>query len=1227
MRRLYSIFIFLLMAGISSAQQPAFRLHVQGSKAELTGDGDDYTTIVVTARDAEGEIIPTVNGKVMLRCSAGFLDESELQMVNGIAFTKYTAPIFGQPIKAAQRMVYFVVKFIRKFLSRFNGSTDMDSNQKLAGKIALETFKEGINPLTLIPKKDGANFTYFVSEMNGVKGKTKIEIKKATEGGNSSIVPGYYSGYDVTGSAPFELVIESGGKGQMTQNGIDPVGILFTSEKSAEINSAMQKMMGGGEWMNVYMGASERDMQYMEGYDIRKNGLPSIYLPMPNNGIFTYIPPILFEYQGRPKETSTAGNTNSAMQEEQQSKERVFVTIEQNELIGDGRTQTKAIFHYEDVNKVPVAGKNIKWEIPGEFKVISQQTVTDGSGNAVAVIQMPVLKATGEKRGDMWKQIIDNTSLFRIMVNFSTPKRQNESVYTDFSVYKTIEKNIRILKAGFETKPVKVLLPQLEDYTFESNIFAYIEMINSPSVPEKMDVNDVVVMVERKDFDEESFNKKFEYYFKKDRKFFITNMNSKGGGFIAITDAAGKFKLNVGNQGGRKIKVEPLEVKLSDLTGRRKGELGKTLSLFEDPEFVNKVIDGFYKIDKDLCLLNSDKAVMVEEKLHLIGMLMVNANTGDKLMKDTDDELIAQGWELMKTTAEYANKKWEITDKMYKKLKLDKVSDKLGEYGKKVKEKTGLDNIDKICDSLGKLGLHYENSFWKSALGKDDYKYGTKKIIQYFFAETVLPEGAKNSDKAKASATYYKLLGDLGGEVAGKIWEQLSEAISEALSTYVVPTRVKNTYEKGSKYVEETQKAVTDYVPDKIKGAIQSAYYSSMKADIIKFFGQPYESVHQVYPNLQPALRDRSTELRAYYGSIAAWRYNAEMLKAYIDLGIDLVVKSIVLIVDAYSGNWTDIPKHFKKLDEGKAAIGTAFTAGGFAMELYRLNNLWAEVISSFVYANKCISQGNMSTTATVTRGSYLFASAYAAVPGKIAPVGLSVPGEGQLKYSGSGLPLEGLNAVFANSAKLESWMEENMPAINRLAFTKPEAAAALFESVSKYRENSEQLAVLSIAVAADPKNAGLAAEFNKTASKTANNGKLLKETTGDAVKALNELPGDPKVNIVPGEKSVLDGSNKTMLIYIGAGFGGLVVVIVLIIVVHRRRRKSYATPARSNTPLPLPYSPTSQVVSSPLAPSPPPHPPSTIPHPPSPKFCPQCGAPFVAGKKFCGKCGYKIPS
>ncbi len=159
---LSTFLILLVLQGIS---QQSFRLHVQPGKPQLAGDGDDYTTLVITARDKEGEIITSINGKVAVRISSGFCDQLEVNMKSGVAMVKYTSPMFGTPIKASQRMVYFMFRFMQKFIARSAGSTDEGANRKLATEITLETFKEGLNPITLIPKKDGDNFAYIVCEI------------------------------------------------------------------------------------------------------------------------------------------------------------------------------------------------------------------------------------------------------------------------------------------------------------------------------------------------------------------------------------------------------------------------------------------------------------------------------------------------------------------------------------------------------------------------------------------------------------------------------------------------------------------------------------------------------------------------------------------------------------------------------------------------------------------------------------------------------------------------------------------------------------------------------------------------------------------------------------------------------------------------------------------------------------------------------------------------------
>jgi hypothetical protein len=153
------IFVLLVFQGIS---QQAIRLHVQPGKLQLAGDGDDYTTLVITARDPEGEVIPSMNGKVAVRVSAGFCEAVEVNMQEGVALVKYTSPMFGTPVKASQRMVYFLFRFMQKFIARSNRSTDAAANQKLATDITIESFKEGLIPATLIPKKEGDNFAYIV---------------------------------------------------------------------------------------------------------------------------------------------------------------------------------------------------------------------------------------------------------------------------------------------------------------------------------------------------------------------------------------------------------------------------------------------------------------------------------------------------------------------------------------------------------------------------------------------------------------------------------------------------------------------------------------------------------------------------------------------------------------------------------------------------------------------------------------------------------------------------------------------------------------------------------------------------------------------------------------------------------------------------------------------------------------------------------------------------------
>ena len=62
---------------INGFAQQDFRLLVEPGKPQLAGDGDDFTTLVITARNSEGEVITSMDGKVKIGVSSGFPDETE----------------------------------------------------------------------------------------------------------------------------------------------------------------------------------------------------------------------------------------------------------------------------------------------------------------------------------------------------------------------------------------------------------------------------------------------------------------------------------------------------------------------------------------------------------------------------------------------------------------------------------------------------------------------------------------------------------------------------------------------------------------------------------------------------------------------------------------------------------------------------------------------------------------------------------------------------------------------------------------------------------------------------------------------------------------------------------------------------------------------------------------------------------------------------------------------
>jgi len=1170
-----AIFRLLLVAVmvvyfLPTVAQQNFKLHVQPGKTEMKGDGDDYTTILVTARDQEGELLTNVNGSVALRISSGMIDEANLQMHGGMAYVKFTAPMLGTPVKASQRMVLFLVKFMQRFISRSAKRTDQAANTKLAQNIALETFKEGANPLTLITKSDKDNFVYIVAELNGVKGKAKIQINKSADGVNGSIIPGYYAGRDITGQAPFEMEISSNGSGTFSQPGsgsTESNTILFTSEPSKEVNDAMGKLYGMGGFLKAYLGPSERDTKYIQNYDIRKQGIETPYIPMPDNAVFIYVPPLLLEYKGR-----LVNPTSSNKSTQEEPKEKVFISLSSEKIIGDGESRTKAIFHFETSQGVPVSGKNLTWSYNKDLKLISSQTVTDGSGNAVAEFQAPVAKAGTLTRSDVTNEILDNSLIFNIKAQYTGEKGKADEVSTLLTVYKTYEANVRILKPGFDPEPVKMLLPQAEFYRLKGSIFATLSSFNKNVQPFKVPIYDAGVLIEGPKFDVNLY-KIFREYSADKRAQFISLVKNAGG-YLAYTDKGGNYDISVSSSPDKILKKEPSEIKLSDLTGRRKGSLGNVLTQFKDSVFSDDMSASLLAMDKDLCGLDGDKALFTEEKLHILGNLMTNSNFVSVLLKDTGGELIGKSWEAFKQLADFANEKYKITERLGKKVGVD---------------------------SLIKLGVQIDRVLWDRVAGLQP-REGTKTLIRQFIYEVMLGklEGG-NKTRAKASQAYYKLMGETASAALAKIFEKLTEGICEALSK---------------------KNPIPDYLTDEWN----TEYYKDLESNIRLYLKQNPEAIHQIYPNLQPVLKDHSTELRSYYSEIANWRFWSDDLKAYKDLFVDLVAKSAIVIYDAYTLNWVSIAEHMEKLDKCNKQLDAIYTASTLALELYWYNALWADATLAFEYTNKCIAQGSVTTSLNNNNNSFsLFQKAYAAKTIGITPPAIPNINKEGLALQNRSLPVNQLNEVINGDANYTRWFETNKMQLLRLSFEDPAAVAQFISSMTEFQRNAQKLELLTVGIASEPHNDELIKQFNRVGALVSDASTRLSTNTIAIVKKLDELPVNPQL----GE---FEKTGKKQNKWILVGGGGLVIVLLILIGIvllrRRKRNRMNSNGFKINQQQPVSskpvYTPPVQTMNSQATP---PQVPlqNQSPSQPQPKFCVACGSPLKAGARFCVNCGKQL--
>lgn len=114
------LLIFACSADVSgqvNTDAQRFRVHVQPGATEMPGNGDDTTSLTVTVRDQEGEIIDSYNGTAKIRINAGTAWEYEIPIRGGVGTTLFIAPILDDQNKVFQRSIQLTMKIIQALSS------------------------------------------------------------------------------------------------------------------------------------------------------------------------------------------------------------------------------------------------------------------------------------------------------------------------------------------------------------------------------------------------------------------------------------------------------------------------------------------------------------------------------------------------------------------------------------------------------------------------------------------------------------------------------------------------------------------------------------------------------------------------------------------------------------------------------------------------------------------------------------------------------------------------------------------------------------------------------------------------------------------------------------------------------------------------------------------------------------------------------------------------------
>lgn len=387
---------------------------------------------------------------------------------------------------------------------------------------------------------------------------------------------------------------------------------------------------------------------------------------------------------------------------------------------------------------------------------------------------------------------------------------------------------------------------------------------------------------------------------------------------------------------------------------------------------------------------------------------------------------------------------------------------------------------------------------------------------------------------------------------------------------------------------------------------------------------------------LQPALHDRSTEIRSYYQSVGETRFSTEIYKADWDFFRESVVKGGVISYDLLKLNWHKIKDHLKTLENFNKITDAAYTTTNLGLEIYRYHYLWCDARSAFDFVNRSIDQGSVVpiTKAEPEFNFSLFNGAYGAAPENFSTIP-GMAGISGLDFSlqNGGFPVANINKAIDAGVAYNQWIQSEDKRKVFLTGFRPATAGALYKSAFEY-ENQLANVLINALVYAEDKSSLNREAYNTEALALKKCAASLSQTSNSAIAEMDKIPKNITVAVFDAEESSAESWKNPLYLKIGGGVLIFTFVLIVIMIIIRRKRKHTAKTVQpfiqpnnpvvqsppESSPLTKPEKQTGQYAPEFQVPD--------IQHPTSdivtPKFCPQCGAAFKPGAKFCGKCGYK---